>query len=214
MPRQARAEATRRRIIDSAVDLFTELGYGETGLADVLQRAGVSKGAFYYHFDSKESVAAAIIEEFTLRSMESMRTRVDSSLPPLDQIIVATFVAAEMLETDKTSRIANQLLQSLGQVSATAINVYREWSREFSCILANGIKDAGLRQGHDAVEAAETIWAGVLGCHLLSSAFNDDAYARLASMWRSMMRTLVPAESWGYYDELLNRTTRSLQAVG
>ena len=63
MPRQARAEATRRRIIDSAVDLFTEMGYGETGLADVLQRAGVSKGAFYYHFDSKESVAAAIITD-------------------------------------------------------------------------------------------------------------------------------------------------------
>ena len=64
MPLQARAEATRRRILDSAIDLFDELGYGETGLADVLQRAGVSKGAFYYHFDSKEAVAAAIIEDY------------------------------------------------------------------------------------------------------------------------------------------------------
>ena len=214
MARQARAEATRRRIIDSAVDLFTELGYGETGLADVLQRAGVSKGAFYYHFDSKESVAAAIIEEYTLRSKESMRTRVDAALPLLDQIIVATFVAAEMLETDKTSRIGNQLLQSLGQVSARAINVYREWSREFSGVLAKGIEDAGLRLGPDAVEAAEAIWAGVLGCHLLSSAFNDDAYARLATMWRSVMRPLVPAQSWPHYDELLSRTAQSLQVVG
>jgi AcrR family transcriptional regulator len=214
MARQARAEATRRRIIDSAVDLFTELGYGETGLADVLARAGVSKGAFYYHFDSKESVAAAIIEEYTLRSKESMRTRVDPSLPLLDQIIVATFVAAEMLETDKTSRIGNQLLQSLGQVSPTAINVYRDWSREFTSTLAKGIEDAGLRQGPDAVQEAEAIWAGVLGCHLLSSAFNDDAYARLASLWRSMMRTLVSAESGGRYDELLSRTVKSLQTVG
>lgn len=213
MARQARAEATRRRIIDSAVDLFTELGYGETGLADVLQRAGVSKGAFYYHFDSKESVAAAIIEEYTLRSKESMRSGVDSSLPLLDQIIAATFVGAEMLETDKTSRIGNQLLQSLGQVSATAINVYRTWSGEFTSTLAKGIEDAGLRQGDDAVEFAEAAWAGVLGCHLLSSAFSDDACARLASLWRSMMRTLVPAESWGHYEDLLNRTTKSLEAV-
>ncbi len=214
MPRQARAEATRRRIIDSAVDLFAELGYGETGLADVLGRAGVSKGAFYYHFDSKESVAAAIIEEYTQRSKESMRTRVDPSLPLLDQIIVATFVAAEMLETDKTSRIGNQLLQSLGQVSATAINVYRTWSVEFAGTLAKGIEDAGLHRGPDAAEASEAIWAGVLGCHLLSSAFNDDAYARLASLWRSIMRSLVPAQSWGYYDELLDRTAQSLHAVG
>lgn len=41
---QARAAATRRRIIEAAVTLFAENGYGETGLVDVLQHAGVSKG--------------------------------------------------------------------------------------------------------------------------------------------------------------------------
>ncbi len=62
MARQARAEATRKKIIDTAVELFIDLGYGETGLAEILQRADVTKGAFYYHFDSKEAVAAAIID--------------------------------------------------------------------------------------------------------------------------------------------------------
>lgn len=213
MARQARAEATRRRIIDSAVDLFSEMGYGETGLADVLQRAGVSKGAFYYHFDSKEAVAAAIIEDYTLHSKESMRAGVDSAQPLLDQIIAATFVAAEMLASDKTARIGNQLLQSLGQVSPTAIAVYRQWSDEFTSTLARGIDDAGLRQGGDAVEAAQAIWAGVLGCHLLSSAFNDDAHTRLANLWRSTMRSLVPEESWDHYDDLLRRPA-PLEVVG
>lgn len=74
---QARAEATRRRILDSAVDLFDELGYGETGLADVLQRANVSKGAFYYHFDSKEAVATAIIEDFRHQMEEATRETID-----------------------------------------------------------------------------------------------------------------------------------------
>ena len=78
---QARAEATRRRILDSAVDLFSEMGYGETGLADILQRAGVSKGAFYYHFDSKEAVAAAIIQEYRSTATEMARERIDPDAP-------------------------------------------------------------------------------------------------------------------------------------
>ena len=60
---QARAEATRRRIIDAAIALFSEEGYGDTGLAAIMDRADVSKGAFYYHFESKEALASAIIDE-------------------------------------------------------------------------------------------------------------------------------------------------------
>ena len=95
---QARAEATRRRIIDSAVDLFDELGYGETGLADVLQRAGVSKGAFYYHFDSKEAVAIAIIDEYRRRVKEAVHERSDPHAPALESMIVATFTSAATIE--------------------------------------------------------------------------------------------------------------------
>ena len=51
---QARAEATRRRIIDAAIALFSEEGYGDTGLAAIMDRADVSKGAFYYHFESRK----------------------------------------------------------------------------------------------------------------------------------------------------------------
>lgn len=214
MPMQARAEATRRKIIDSAVHLFSEMGYGETGLADVLQRAGVSKGAFYYHFDSKEAVAAAIIEEYTLRSKKAMRTRVDTSQPLLDQIIVATFMAAEMLESDQASRIGNQLLQALRQVSGTASQVYRQWTQDFTDVLIKGIEAAGFREGADAARSAEAIWTGVLGCHLLSSALNDDAYGRLANGWRSMMRSLAPEDSLQHYYDLIDRTAKGLQTTG
>ena len=63
MVRQARSEATRRKIITSAVELFNEIGYPAAGLGDIIERAEMTKGALYYHFDSKESLATAIIEE-------------------------------------------------------------------------------------------------------------------------------------------------------
>ena len=101
---QARAEATRRRIIESAVDLFDELGYGETGLADVLQRAGVSKGAFYYHFDSKEAVASAIIDQFRVQNAERVAEAIDRNAPLLERIIVATFRLFGHDEPEKTAQ--------------------------------------------------------------------------------------------------------------
>ena len=211
---QARAEATRRRILDSAVELFDEQGFGETGLADVLQRAGVSKGAFYYHFDSKEAVASAIIDEYCRRIKEAMRKQSDPSAPALESMILATFTSAAILESDKTVRIGNQLLQALGQVSRVAAGIYEEWTEAFVSTLTQAIEAAGLRDGVDAKEAAEATWAGVLGCHLLSSAIGDDANARLARTWRAMVRATVPENQLDHYYRLLERASAEPQRVG
>ena len=73
MVRQARSEATRRRIITSAVELFNEIGYPAAGLGDIIERAEMTKGALYYHFDSKESLATAIIEEGSARARAEAR---------------------------------------------------------------------------------------------------------------------------------------------
>ena len=73
MVRQARSEATRRKIITSAVELFNEIGYPATGLGDIIERAEMTKGALYYHFDSKETLATAIIEEGSARLGELVR---------------------------------------------------------------------------------------------------------------------------------------------
>ena len=214
VPLQARAEATRRRILDSAVALFSELGYGDTGLADVLNRAGVSKGAFYYHFDSKESVAVAIIEDYRRRTSEAVLERIDRSAPLLDRMIVATFASAAILESDETARIGNQLLQALGQVSSIASRLYSEWTTEFIANLATAIEAAGPRDGVDPAEFAETVWVGLLGCHLLSSALGDAPYTRLASSWRTMLQVTLPEPAQGTYDQLLERVAGGFQTVG
>ena len=88
---QIRAEITRRKILDAAVDLFTERGFGETGMIDVLKHAEVSKGAFYYHFESKTALAEAIIDEGGARIINAFRA-ITASSPALESLIRATFV--------------------------------------------------------------------------------------------------------------------------
>jgi len=211
---QARAEATRQRILDSAVDLFDELGYGETGLADVLLRANVSKGAFYYHFDSKEAVATAIIEDFRRQMNEVTLTKIDVSAPILDRLIMATFTAAEMLKSEKTARIGNQLLQALSQISSSASQVYGEWTTNFVDTLKAGLEAVGVRDGVDVAEIAEATWAGVLGNYLLASAFTSDPQIGLARTWRSLLRAALPDEALEHYYGLIDRISRQFAAVG
>lgn len=57
MPQQERAHATREAIVSAAAGEFDRAGHAAISLNDILRRSGVTKGAFYFHFPSKEAVA-------------------------------------------------------------------------------------------------------------------------------------------------------------
>jgi AcrR family transcriptional regulator len=59
----AHKEATRRRIIETAGRLFKQDGIDGTGIATLMAGAGLTNGAFYAHFRSKEDLVAAVIAE-------------------------------------------------------------------------------------------------------------------------------------------------------
>jgi AcrR family transcriptional regulator len=50
------APSTRERILDIALELFTEQGYDKTSLRDIAERLGTTKAALYYHFERKEDI--------------------------------------------------------------------------------------------------------------------------------------------------------------
>lgn len=77
MPWQAdHKERTRARIVEAAAAAFRERGIGGIGIADVMRRAGLTHGAFYAHFASKEELVAEMQRLVT----ESRRARVASAL--------------------------------------------------------------------------------------------------------------------------------------
>lgn len=57
-----KGDATRAEILRVAKSLFAVHGYHATGIADVFEATGLSKGAFYYHFAAKQDLAVAILD--------------------------------------------------------------------------------------------------------------------------------------------------------
>ncbi|MFF3352309.1 ScbR family autoregulator-binding transcription factor [Streptomyces sp. NPDC002917] len=62
MAQQARAIQTRRSILVAAAAVFDERGYSRATISEILARAGVTKGALYFHFNSKEELALGVMD--------------------------------------------------------------------------------------------------------------------------------------------------------
>jgi AcrR family transcriptional regulator len=65
VPRTARGETTRRRILQAALVEFGSRGFAETGIIDITRRAKVALGTFYTYFDSKEEVFRALVRDMS-----------------------------------------------------------------------------------------------------------------------------------------------------
>lgn len=65
MVKQERAVRTRRAVLEAAAQVMGVRGYEAATMAEIIQQAGVTKGALYFHFSSKHALARAVIMEQT-----------------------------------------------------------------------------------------------------------------------------------------------------
>jgi AcrR family transcriptional regulator len=72
-PVTARGEATRRKILDAAEEVFGEMGYYEASISEITRRAGVAQGTYYIYFHSKREIFAELIEDIGKRLRADMR---------------------------------------------------------------------------------------------------------------------------------------------
>jgi AcrR family transcriptional regulator len=215
MVRQARSEATRRKIITSAVELFNEIGYPAAGLGDIIERAEMTKGALYYHFDSKESLATAIIEEGSTNLWNAFKGIANSPAPTLESIIHGVFVVADLLSTDEVARSGTHLLRAFGEFNDAAARTYAGWVDEMTACTAQAIAEGDLRADLDAHAVGETIVAAMLGAELLSNATaaGADVLERVARTWTVLLPGIVSAESLPYFREFLARESLRQSAL-
>jgi AcrR family transcriptional regulator len=208
MARQVRSEATRRKILDAAVDVFSEVGYSAADRGTIIERTGMTKGAFYHHFDSMESLAAAIIEEGAKLVLDVLSGMSDSFSPALENMVHGSFVAADLFASDKVARTAEQLTLAFGKFNDTGARVYAGWVEGMSAQVGRAIAEGDLREDLDPTRVSEAIIGATFGTRILSQSTpsGDEALIeRLTQMWELLFPAIVTESSLMYYREYLAR---------
>ena len=87
MPRNKYPEQTVEKILSAAERLFAQKSYAKTTLQDIIDTTGLSKGAVYHHFKSKEEIAAKVGDRLGARvAAELARIRDDAALTGLQKL--------------------------------------------------------------------------------------------------------------------------------
>jgi AcrR family transcriptional regulator len=81
---RAQKEDARERLLAAAAKLFAERGYRAASVDDVAAEAGFSKGAVYWHFDSKEDLLHTLIDERVRKRTEVLLARLAEAPPEVD----------------------------------------------------------------------------------------------------------------------------------
>ncbi|QPP05229.1 TetR/AcrR family transcriptional regulator [Streptomyces bathyalis] len=100
-----RRRATRRRLLDTARELFAIEGIEDTSTEAVLEAAGTSRGAMYHHFASRDDLVAAVYEEVAAEAVDRARDRLDRDAAPLERLVAGSLAWLDEASRPEVARI-------------------------------------------------------------------------------------------------------------
>ncbi|MCT9075568.1 ScbR family autoregulator-binding transcription factor [Streptomyces fulvoviolaceus] len=210
MPRQERAIRTRRAILEAAGAVFDERGYASTTIAMVMERAAVTKGALYFHFPSKESLAQAVLDEQLPLG----------AVPPqpckLQEIIDITFVFGQRLLSN--SLLKGSVRLAVDQSAPPGVDhtgPFRQWSDRLTEMLQQAQNQGELLPTVGPRDTSDLVVGAFAGIQIMSRALHgrEDLGRRISSLWTHILPAVaVPGLLLGL-DSRPDRGARVLASI-
>ena len=170
------ADARTASLLDAALRVFARRGYRAARLDDVADEAGVTKGAIYHYFDTKEELLLSVIEHYQSlafgRAEEALANRGLSAAERIEQVIKQVF--------QPTEERKRQLLALLIRGIAHEVpRVHDRWLRDgparlwtlVAGLIEEGKRSGEFRRGADSDVAARVFISGLV----LQRLWNEDA---------------------------------------
>ncbi|WP_052707477.1 ScbR family autoregulator-binding transcription factor [Streptomyces rubellomurinus] len=212
MVKQMRAERTRNAVLLAAADTFASVGFEAASLVDISRRAGVSKGALYFHYVSKQALAdgvrAAAGRQIGSAALRALR----AGGGPLQGLIDLTHELARLLREDVVVRagvrLGRRAVRRDGPDAPPGTDArpgpdarpgtdatWRGLAAVVHRLLARAEAAGELCPGLDRRAAADLLTALAAGQVLLSGGTPDRlAPEAVRRLWTAALPALVPVE--------------------
>ncbi len=196
MSKQARSTATYQALLEAAERVFAAQGYATASVAAICRAAGVSKGAFYHHFPSKQAVFLALLRRWLHRLEAQLRTQRERH-PHIGPALLAM---SEQLRTiwregQRTWALWLDFWRYAGRdpvIWEATVAPYRRFEQMFAQWLAEAQTEGAL-PNEDPLTAARVLLALAMGVLVQGLLFPQDAdWAEVA--YRGVLALL---RAWG-----------------
>lgn len=195
---QPRAASTRAAVLRAAATVFERRGYAASTIAEILAEGGVTKGAAYFHFSSKEELARAIVGEQTT-------WRGPQTLPgpgSLQHIVDLSYRFAEALTTDVLVRASIRLTleRNTFDKHPAEPDPYQAWIDDlYPHMKAAEQRDELLITPESA---AHLIVSAITGTQLVSEALTNrtDLTVRIHTLWATLAPGMLTTDTRHHTD--------------
>jgi AcrR family transcriptional regulator len=127
----ARSEATRGKLIEVGIELFSERGFAGVGTEELVDRAKVTRGALYHHFGDKRDLFRAVHEELEQRIVAKIAAALeaDPRQDPLEALEVAAGAVLDVALDSKIARVTLIDAPSVLGLGSRRLSSMRRWRR-------------------------------------------------------------------------------------
>jgi TetR/AcrR family acrAB operon transcriptional repressor len=150
------AEATRKTIFKTALLIFSKKGYSATRLEDIAQRAGVTRGAIYWHFKNKFDLYYQLMEESFSGYANRVKKILEADDSPLNRIRSLMKETLISLEKDEEYRAAEEILffkteltKEMKDPSNAVVDHNHNLRTDLAELIQRGIQSGEIKSGTD-----------------------------------------------------------------
>ena len=171
--RTAAKEASHERIVQAAARAIRRSGYAGTGVADIMKEAGLTHGAFYAHFESREAMLAEAADRAGAEA-NALAARVVATTSPEQslQALVQTYLSKEHVAAIETGCPVSALGSEMPRQSPEVRRAATLRIKEMIDLVARQSPDWGQPGAH---ERALVTVATMVGTLMLARAVDDPA---------------------------------------
>ncbi|WP_190128019.1 ScbR family autoregulator-binding transcription factor [Streptomyces mashuensis] len=171
--KQERAIRTRAVILKAAAAAFAERGFPNVTIVDIADRAGMTKGAVYFHFGSKEALALAVAEEFYRYLTHTMRPALEKDQDPVDKVADLLRRAAASFRDDPITQAGARLQIERQYIGVDMPLPYVGFTDLIASLLQQGLEQGLLPEGATPEALARVLVSAVFGAQHISWVLED-----------------------------------------